>query len=183
MQAARFAGYIHPVPGEPEEIRTARLILRRPVDADLPAVVALHTDPRTNVHRPEGPRTAPEATAVFAQWQRTWRETGLSYWMIEHQGTVIGFGGLREVVDDGTRVLNIYYRFRPESWGQGFATEMARAAVDYAERAIPDIPLLILTTPDNTPSLRVAARLGFTERRRRTVHGVEEVLLGKDSQL
>ncbi|WP_447008564.1 GNAT family N-acetyltransferase [Saccharothrix isguenensis] len=62
---------------------------------------------------------------------------------------------------DGEPTLNLFYRFRPRHWGRGYAPEMARAAVDWASRARPGRPVVIITDPDNTPSQRVAEKLGF----------------------
>lgn len=59
-------------------------------------------------------------------------------------------------------MLNLYYRFRPSSWGKGYASEMAAAAVSWAERTRPDQPVEVMTTTENVPSQWVAEKLGFT---------------------
>lgn len=38
---------------------------------------------------------------------------------------------------------------------------MARAAVEWAEREGPGAPVVVITTRDNLPSIRLAERLGF----------------------
>ncbi|WP_256258121.1 GNAT family N-acetyltransferase [Saccharopolyspora antimicrobica] len=50
-------------------------------------------------------------------------------------------------------------RWRP--WGRGYAQEMAGAAIDRADRAGTDRPVVIMTDRTNEPSQRVARKLGF----------------------
>ena len=45
-------------------------------------------------------------------------------------------------------------------WGQGYATEAAKAALDYGFRNYPVAKLISLIDPGNQPSQRVAERLG-----------------------
>ncbi|MCP2261032.1 Protein N-acetyltransferase, RimJ/RimL family [Streptoalloteichus tenebrarius] len=160
--------------GAPEEIRTERLVLRRLVDADLPAMIEVHGDAETNRHNPTGPPTLEEIRENLAAWQRDWVEHGIGYWAIEDAGTgeVLGFGGLRQFDFDGRPELNLYYRFRPTAWGRGYATEMARAAVDWAHAARPEQTVVIRTATTNAAAVRVAERLGFTLLGTRDLEGV-----------
>ncbi|MCS7480045.1 GNAT family N-acetyltransferase [Umezawaea endophytica] len=145
----------------PDEVHTERLRLRRVVAEDLPAALAIMSDPETNHHNPDGTPT-PERTAVqLAEWLRHWAEDGIGYWAVELRGRVIGFGGLRTYGLDGEPTLNLFYRFTPAHWGFGYATEMADAAITWATSARPDRPVVILTGLDNKPSQRVAEKLGF----------------------
>jgi len=47
-----------------------------------------------------------------------------------------------------------------ESWGQGYATEGARAALDYAFREMNRDHVISLIALENTSSIKVAERLG-----------------------
>jgi RimJ/RimL family protein N-acetyltransferase len=51
----------------------------------------------------------------------------------------------------------------PYYWGDGYATEAAKAAIDYASLNLPVPKLVSLIDPDNTPSQHVARRLGETK--------------------
>ncbi|HEX6339722.1 GNAT family N-acetyltransferase [Umezawaea sp.] len=145
----------------PDELHTERLRLRRVVPGDLASALAIMGDPETNRHNADG-TPSPERTAEnLAAWLRHWVEDGIGYWAVELAGEVIGFGGLRTHDLDGERTLNLFYRFTPAHWGRGYAPEMARTALEWADRARPDLPVVILTDPDNTPSQRVAEKLGF----------------------
>ncbi|MGO1051768.1 GNAT family N-acetyltransferase [Crossiella sp. CA198] len=146
----------------PAVVRTERLLLRQVQDADLPTVVGIQCDPAANEFNTSLPTPA-QAAELLAGWLREWAEHGIGYWAIVHAGTgeTIGLGGLSVRRIAGEDGFNLYYRFRPSAWGHGYATEMARAALDWAARAAPDRPVLVVTVPENTAAKRVAAKLGM----------------------
>jgi ribosomal-protein-alanine N-acetyltransferase len=144
-------------------VRTERLLLCRPTLTDADAHFAIHADPATNLHNPSGPDTDPMAShAAVREWARHWREHGYGYWTVRdpEDGAVLGFGGVRPPTADHD-FLNLAYRFRPSAWGNGFATELGRAALALAAKQAPDRPVAALIRPSNAPSIRVAERLGL----------------------
>lgn len=144
--------------------RTDRLLLCRPVATDAAEHYALHADPATNLHNPAGPQTDPaESDKVLASWSWQWARSGVGYWTVRlaETGEVIGFGGVRPSVGDEDG-LNLYYRFRTSSWGHGYAQETGRAAIRLARQQAPGEPIVALIRPENTPSIRVAERLGLS---------------------
>ena len=74
---------------------------------------------------------------------------------------MIGFGGLTRQTFNERLVLNAYYRFDPSAWGQGYATEMASAGVELAQRLIPELPVIVRTRPGNHPAQAVAEKVGL----------------------
>jgi RimJ/RimL family protein N-acetyltransferase len=144
--------------------RTDRLLLCRPTVADLDGHYAIHSDPATNVHNPAGPQADPvESEQSLAAWAFQWARSGFGYWTVRlaETGEIIGFGGVRPAMpgEDG---LNLYYRFATTAWGHGYAQELGRAALELARRRAPGEPVLALIRPENTPSIKVAERLGLT---------------------
>lgn len=74
-------------------------------------------------------------------------------------GEVVGLVGLQPL-DDGT--FEIGWWIWKEYWGQGFATEAARAFVDHA-RHVMNLPVLVaVIDPPNKASVAVAEKLGLT---------------------
>jgi RimJ/RimL family protein N-acetyltransferase len=65
----------------------------------------------------------------------------------------------------------------PRSHNQGFATEAVRAALAWFEGRFGSMRTVCLIDPGNAPSLRVAAKCGFTERLRTTHKGQPTVVL------
>jgi RimJ/RimL family protein N-acetyltransferase len=148
-----------------ERTTTERLLLRRLQESDVEAVLTLHGDPETNRFHPSKTlRSLEAARELLALWLGDWARHGLGYWAVERRdapGTVVGFGGVRRKELEGQTVLNLAYRFSPQSWGSGYATEMARVALALARKHIPDLPVVAIIHLENVPSLRVAERLGM----------------------
>ncbi|MCY1082756.1 GNAT family N-acetyltransferase [Archangium lansingense] len=98
------------------------------------------------------------------RWLGDWARHGVGYWAVERRdapGTIVGFSGMRHKELEGQRVLNLAYRFSPQCWGSGYATEAARVALALARQHIPDVPVVAIISLENAPSLRVAERLGM----------------------
>ena len=148
-----------------ERTTTERLLLRAVRDSDLEAVFALHSDPVTNRFSPAGyMRTRADARRILGLWLEDWARDGVGYWLVERleaPGVVVGLGGVRHKELEGRRVLNLAYRFQPQTWGSGYATEVSRAALALAARHLPHVPLVAIIHPENTASVRVAERLGM----------------------
>ena len=146
--------------------RTERLLLCLPTPTPdiADAYFVIHSDPATNLHNPAGPMRDPKAAAPILEiWQQHWREDGYGYWVVRDpaDGRILGFAGVRPPLPDDEPFLNLYYRFRPDAWGKGYATEVGRAALTLAAQSAPGVPVAALIRPKNEPSIRVAERLGL----------------------
>lgn len=145
--------------------KTERLILRQPTSADLEAIFAIHGDPRTNRFNPNGPQKSIEdAETMLGPWLAHWEEHGFGYWVIATQNDptcIIGVGGLTSKLADGERYLNLYFRFAPEGWGKGYASEMAKAALHLGCQLSDYTQIKALTRTNNAPSIKTLERLGL----------------------
>ncbi len=146
------------------ERRTDRLTLRPLEDRDLDELIAIETDPATNAHRPSGPPSREEVGRHLASFVNAWNEVGVGYWAVEFGGFFIGVGGLRSFRFRARDAWNLYYRLRPNVWGQGLATEVAKEALVFAEELDPVLPVLARTRPSNVAAQRVAERAGMRRR-------------------
>lgn len=153
-------------------IRTERLVLRRPVVADDVACFEIHGDPRTARYRTQGPDASIDVSrATLARWMLHWATHGWGPWTVLHADRVVGFGGLRMRGADEIPGLNLYFRFRPESWGHGFAVELSRAAIRIAFEEDFGDEVTAIIRPDNAPSIRVVERVGMRFEREVSFHG------------
>lgn len=93
-------------------------------------------------------------------------ERGHSKWCVHTRiGLFVGRAGVS--VWPATGELELGYAFRPEFWGQGLATEAARAVAEWAFANL-DIPYLIaFTEPQNFGSQRVLERIGMVRQAER----------------
>jgi RimJ/RimL family protein N-acetyltransferase len=66
------------------------------------------------------------------------------------------------------------YLFLPEAWGFGYAAEACAAALDWLDDTLPGEPVVLFTQTANARSMRLAAKLGFTEIKRYEAWGAEQ---------
>jgi RimJ/RimL family protein N-acetyltransferase len=145
-------------------MRTERLRLTRPSATDSTGVFAILGDPRTVEHNPcDRLQDLGEAAELVARWDRHWGEHGFGYWCVRESGSksIIGYAGVKWMLMDGRRVLNLVYRFVPEVWGRGFATEAAAAVVSRTLDEMPAETIVARVRPDNRASRNVALKAGL----------------------
>lgn len=143
---------------------TGRLSLRRPQPGDIDAIFAVHSDSQACAHNPSDMLTArTEAENLFQRWDEHWQCFGFGYWVVRRRvsETQLGFCGLKFIQFRQRRILNLFYRFAPSSWGQGIATEAATEVVQWAATRLPGHPVIARVRPGNLASQRVAARTGL----------------------
>ncbi|HUG14955.1 MAG TPA: GNAT family N-acetyltransferase [Thermomicrobiales bacterium] len=149
-----------------DRLETSRLILRRPTVADIETIHAIHSDPRTLEHNPgDALASREEAIERFRRWDAHWDAENIGYFSVDlrdDDGT-IGFCGVKLVTFQGQRVLNLFYRFDPRWWGQGYAGEAAGALLSFVERELSHLPLIAKVRPENVASHHIVARLGMVE--------------------
>ena len=135
-------------------------------------------DPRAVEHNPSD-RLADltEAQDLVGRWIRHWRDWDFGYWCVRESGQqrVIGYCGLKTSTAKGLSVLNLIYRFTPNVWGRGYATEAATAAIAWCIEHQPSAPILARVRPDNVASQKVALKVGL-----RRDHGMDDT--GEDGK-
>ncbi len=142
--------------------RTARLWLDVATDADVDDLHAIHADPGTWRHFPQGRHTTREQSAqMVVTGEQQWAAHGLGFWSVRDRagGPVIGRGGC--AVPDHGLWWNLYYRFATGAQGQGYAAEMARAAIEAAHDVAPERPVTAALLEHNLASAAVAGKVGL----------------------
>jgi len=89
---------------------------------------------------------------------------GFGLWAVVQKSDrqVMGFCGLSHFPDVAGRAeTEIGYRLARSYWGQGFATEAARAVRDYAFQTLCLPRVVSIIHPQNRASIRVAEKLGM----------------------
>ena len=145
-------------------LSTARLQLAAPTPADALAILAIAGDPRAVEHNPSDLLAdLTEAQDLVGRWIRHWRDRGFGYWCVRESGQsrVVGYCGLKTSTVKGLSVLNLIYRFTPDVWGRGYATEAAAAAVAWGTEHQPSAPIVARVRPDNVASQNVALKVGL----------------------
>ena len=121
-----------------------------------------------------GPRTDAQTRERLDEFIAHWQEHGFGPWMFfdRDRGQAVGYAGPRRTVVDGQDEVELVYAVASTRWGEGLATEMARAAVAHAE--ITDLVCFTLST--NTRSRRVMEKAGFRYERDFERAGLPHVL-------
>jgi ribosomal-protein-alanine N-acetyltransferase len=146
-------------------LRTERLLLREWRPEDREPFARLNADPEVMEFFP-APLTREQSDAFVDRIEEQFAEHGLGVWAVEDlaTGEFIGFAGLLQQRFEApfTPAFEIGYRLARHTWGQGLATEAARAAVaDAFERAALR-EIVSLTAVGNVRSRAVMRRLGMT---------------------
>jgi RimJ/RimL family protein N-acetyltransferase len=146
-----------------DRLETARLLLRRFTLEDVPALYQLGTIPEIIRYAGNTPMASLDAAREnliknplrdyevhgFGRLACVWRETG----------AVIGFSGVKHLDELDENELG--YRFLPEFWGRGLATEAGRAVIDHARNSYRLNRLVSVIHPDNHASKNVVRKFGF----------------------
>jgi len=70
--------------------------------------------------------------------------------------------------------VELGYLFLPQAWGFGYAAEACTAALAWLDEELPGEPVVLFTQTANARSMRLAAKLGFTEAGRFDAYGAEQ---------
>jgi RimJ/RimL family protein N-acetyltransferase len=145
-------------------IRTERVVLRDWTDRDLAPFARLNADPRVMEHLP-AVLTTSESDALADRIREELHARGFGAWAVEIPGVVdfAGFVGLSVPSFEAhfTPCVEVAWRLAADFWGHGYATEAARAAVDYGFAELRLRQIVSFTVPANTRSRRVMERLGM----------------------
>lgn len=146
-------------------IRTERLVLRRWLQRDRGPFAAMNADPEVMAHFP-ALLSREESDALVERIEAGFDQHGFGLWALEVRstGAFIGFTGLAVPSFEAafTPAVEIGWRLQRSAWGQGYATEAARAALEVAFDEIGLHEVVSFTSTLNEQSLAVMHRLGMT---------------------
>lgn len=145
-------------------IATDRLKLRPWREADKPLLSAIQADPEV-MQFLGGTRTASETSDGIEQLMRLSEVGEPIFWAAERisDGALLGAVGLYRLGTDFPfgPALEVGWRLARDYWGKGYATEAARAALDYAFGSLDAPRVYAFTALANKPSEAVMQRLGM----------------------
>ncbi len=139
-------------------LETPRLRLRSYREADREEFVELFSDPVVMAH--VGGALGPEeARRMFAAILAGTHRRALAAWMVERaDGGRVGHAAL---LRGEAGEVELGFVLRPDSWGCGFATEIARALVAAALARHPGAPVIATVDVDHVASRRVLEKAGL----------------------
>lgn len=142
-------------------VQTERLIIRPPIEGDRSRFVELFTDVdftvfSGGVHDLASAHERFDAMLALATLVPFAKQPIIE----KSSGTILGYTGAGTVVIDGVDLLEWGWRLAAPARGQGYATEAVAALLAAADTAANGEMLCIIDI-DNTPSRRVADKVGF----------------------
>ncbi|MFI7285574.1 GNAT family N-acetyltransferase [Streptomyces anulatus] len=160
----------------PDPIGTARLVLRESEARDRAAFIELFASPEVGAYL-GGPRPRDELERAVPEVPG--RRRGL--FVVELGGAMVGTVTLERRAAERPGVLRpdgdraeLGYMFLPRAWGFGYAAEACAAALGWFAAVRPGEPVVLCTRIANSPSMRLARKLGFTEVTRFEEYGAEQ---------
>ena len=160
-------------------LQTPRLVLRSFTDRDLDDLAALMAN--TDFMRFSLGVFSREQTAAFLEKVQKRDHEGLpsqfAVVLLADQ-RLIGYCGFFAQIVDDVEEIEIAYRLHPDYWGQGLATEAARAVRDFGFNELKLPRLISLIHPDNAASRRVAEKNGMALQKKTVFRGFPTFVFG-----
>ncbi|HEI8865768.1 GNAT family N-acetyltransferase [Serratia sp. AKBS12] len=154
---------------------TDRLILDSHTIDDFDAIAALWADPQVVRYIGGTPRDREDSWGRLLRYIGHWQLLGYGCWAVREKvsGAFIGSIGFINFQRDITPPLDapeMGWTLASAAQGKGYATEALQAALGWAQAHLPTDKLLCIISPENRASLKLAARVGFSESHRTEYH-------------
>jgi RimJ/RimL family protein N-acetyltransferase len=148
-------------PGAPR-LETARLILRGWRTGDVQAYATMLADPATArfIARGGRPYDVRRSWAEVAFLVGHWQLLGYGMFVVEERDTGAFVGRVGALQPEGWPGFEIGWAIAPEAMGKGYATEAARAAIDWSFESFGPDRIVSIIHGENIASRRVAEKLG-----------------------
>ncbi len=154
-----FATMIH--------LSTERLILRDLEERDVDGILALDSDPEVLRYISTPVMTErSQAERVLAMFRQQYRENGIGRWAMEERttGAFVGWCGLKW--EQQVRTFPYYdigYRLLRKYWGQGYATEAARACLRHGFEVLNYPEICAAAEAEHQASNQVLRKIGLQQ--------------------
>ena len=158
-------------------IETERLYLRQWQASDFAIFAAMNGDPEVMKYFPKL-LSAKVSDIIASKCQQLIEDNGWGFWALSlkeisnKNDAFIGFVGLNQTHADMSFApcVEIAWRLRKEFWGQGYATEAARASLDFAFSELALEEVVAFTAVINKRSQLLMKRIRMTDTQNNFYH-------------
>jgi len=164
-----------------QTIKTERLLLREFREEDLDAYGAMCSDSEVMKFIGNG-----ELLTRSQTWEQMalilghWNLRGYGMWAVEEQDSGKFIGRIGFIDSEGWPGFELGWLLGRPYWGNGYATEGAKYALEYAFTELEKQHVISLIYPDNKASIQVALRLGEKLERETVLFGNRVLVYGID---
>jgi RimJ/RimL family protein N-acetyltransferase len=174
--------------GRAPVIETARFRLRGHRPADFADCLALWNEAAVYRHITGKPGTEAEVWARILRYIGHWNALGFGYWAVEDKATgqfigEVGFADYkREIEPPLTGMPELGWVLAPARHGKGYGSEAVGAAVAWGDAHFGSRRMCCISAPENTASLRLAAKFGFKEVAHTTYLGDPTIMFVREAR-
>ncbi|MCX2720486.1 GNAT family N-acetyltransferase [Lentiprolixibacter aurantiacus] len=143
-------------------LQTERLILREMLPSDETNMLRLHSHPQVQQYTGDTIITTLEGIhGKIEEKIAEYKKYGYGRWVaiLREEMEFIGWAGLSYLPEFDE--IDLGYRFLPEFWGRGLATEASRAILKYGFEELKLNRIIAMALPDNEASIRVMQKAGM----------------------
>jgi len=143
-------------------LTTPRLVLRPFAPEDTTSLYRILNEPNIMQYFPNTEPPGMERVQKIIENQLAhWEEHNLGWWAVVPKGQteLIGWNGLQYLPE--TDEVEVGYLLSQQFWGQGYATEGARASLKFGFDQLGLKRIIGLTHPDNKASQKVLLKCGL----------------------
>jgi len=148
-------------------LETERLLLRALKPEDFETYARFMADEDVTRYLSGEPMARADAWRNMATVLGHWMLRGYGRWALERKSDHVFLGHVGLWNPEGWPALEVGWTLAKEYWGQGYAGEAAKAAMDYGFLTQNVDRLISVIDVGNTPSQKVAKRIGETRGERR----------------
>lgn len=143
-------------------LETERLLLRNQLPEDAEVLGKMFSDAEVMRFIGEG-KTYPKSAAVssITKWNDYERTHGFTSWGVirKEDNVFIGKCGFNFLPDNSD--VELSYMLDEPYWGKGYASEIAKATLEYGLNKLNLKRVVALVYPQNSPSIRVIEKTGM----------------------
>ncbi|KFF03821.1 GNAT family N-acetyltransferase [Chryseobacterium luteum] len=149
------------------KIETERLILRKLEETDVERMFLLDSNPEVMKYIGVPVLTEQsQSLGVIKMIQKQYEENGTGRLAVieKETGLLIGWSGLKLLTEETNgykNVLDLGYRYLPESWGKGYALEAAKASLELGFNKMKADVIYACAHCENAGSNHILKKLGF----------------------
>lgn len=160
---------------DPVKIFTERLLLRQWYKADYELFARMNADPDVMRFYPNT-LTTDQSNELASKFESLIKKNGWGFWAVEllDKQQFIGFVGLNKpsYILPVSPCVEIGWRLSKKYWGNGYASEAAKAALNFAFETLKLDKVYSFTSVTNSKSLAVMERLGMGDEKSNFHHPI-----------
>lgn len=162
-------------------LETNRLILREFENEDAEFLFQLNANSNVLKYTGDEPFASINEAKIFIKNYDHYQKFGMGRWTVIEKDTnsPIGWCGLK---NHNNEFIDLGFRFLEDYWNKGFATESAKACIDFGFNQLNLDEIVGRTMPQNFGSKRVLEKIGMQFSHKENVDGLHEALIYKISK-